>query len=46
MTTLTTATNPITVRWPSPLITGARFAGHFVLALATVLFVGADHAEY
>ena len=36
--------------WPAQLLKGlltaARFTGHFVLALATVLFVGADHAEY
>ena len=40
----------ITVHWPAQLLKGlltaARFTGHFVLALATVLFVGADHAEY
>jgi len=54
MTTLTmtgqTTPNTITVRWPAQLltmlITGAKFTGHFVVALATVLFVGADHAEY
>ena len=51
MTTLTmtgqTATpNTITVRWPTQLLIAAKFTGHFVVALATVLLVGADHAEY
>ncbi|GAA3431094.1 hypothetical protein [Kutzneria kofuensis] len=50
MTTLTATHNTIAVRWPaqllSALITAARFTGHFVVAMATVLFLGADHAEY
>ena len=50
MSTLTATPTAITVHWPAQLLKGlltaARFTGHFVLALATVLFVGADHAEY
>ncbi|QUQ66763.1 hypothetical protein [Kutzneria sp. CA-103260] len=43
MTGQTTTPNNITVRWPAQLLTAAKFTGHFVVALATVLFVGADH---
>jgi hypothetical protein len=46
MTTLTATPNTVTVRWPAQLVIAAKFTGHFVVALATVLFVGADHAEY
>ena len=50
MTTLTATPHTISVRWPaqllSALLTAAKFTGHLVLALATVLFLGADHAEY
>jgi hypothetical protein len=52
MTTLTIGgpTAAPTVHWPAQLLkallTAARFTGHFVVALATVLFVGADQAGY
>ena len=50
MSTLTATPTTITVRWPAQLLTAvltaARFTGHFVVALATVLFVGADYAEH
>lgn len=50
MTTLTATPNTITVRWPaqllSALLTAAKVTGHFVVALATVLFVGADQANH
>lgn len=46
MTTLTAAPTTVTVHWPAQLLTAVKFAGHFVVALATVLFLGADHAEY
>ena len=49
MSTLTAPTT-ITIHWPAQLLTAlltaGKFTGHFILALATVLFVGADHAEY
>jgi hypothetical protein len=47
MTTLTADHTAITVHWPvqllSALLTAVRFTGHFVVALATVLFLGVDH---
>jgi hypothetical protein len=50
MTTLTATPSTVTVRWPaqlsSALLTAAKFAGHFVVAMATVLFLGADYAEH
>jgi hypothetical protein len=50
MTTLTAAPTTITLHWPArllkALLTAARFTGHFAVALATVLFVGADQADY
>jgi hypothetical protein len=50
MSTLTATTTTITVHWPAQLLkallTAARFTGHFAVALATVLFVGADYAEH
>ncbi len=50
MTTLTATPNTIAVRWParlsSALLTAAKVAGHFVVAMATVLFLGADYAEH
>jgi hypothetical protein len=46
MSTLTATPTTITVRWPAQLLLAAKFTGHFVVALATVLFIGADHAEY
>ena len=46
----TSTPTTITVHWPAQLLkallTAARFTGHFVVALATVLFVGADYAEH
>jgi hypothetical protein len=50
VTTLTATPNTIAVRWParlsSALLTAAKVAGHFVVAMATVLFLGADYAEH
>lgn len=50
MTTLTATSNTLDVRWPaqllSALLIAAKFTGHFVVALATVLFLGADYAEH
>jgi hypothetical protein len=50
MSTLTATNTTITVHWPAQLLkalrTAAEFTGHFILALATVLFVGADYAEH
>jgi hypothetical protein len=50
MSTLTATPTAITVHWPAQLLkallTAAKFTGHFIVALATVLFVGVGHAEY